>query len=90
MALKKPVARPVRLDLPSWEDETIAQIFNVTLDVRCSLSCQASPSLNFVTQREKAEKSAWEIVWLKYLAEEIQTENPCMLLPRVLIILLTV
>ncbi|KAI0697911.1 ubiquitin conjugation factor E4 [Cytidiella melzeri] len=55
---KRPVARPAHLDLPTWEDETIGQILNVTLS------------------KEKAEKSAWDIVWLKHLATELQSESP--------------
>ncbi|KAI0346029.1 hypothetical protein BDW22DRAFT_1353692 [Trametopsis cervina] len=55
--LKKPVAKHAHLDLPTWEDETIGSIFNVTLN------------------KEVAEKSAWEVVWLKHLAAELQSES---------------
>ncbi|RDX42611.1 hypothetical protein OH76DRAFT_1410953 [Lentinus brumalis] len=51
------VAAPVQLDLPSWEDETISAVFNVTL------------------KREVAERTAYEVVWLKNLAEELQGEG---------------
>ncbi|KAI0712081.1 ubiquitin elongating factor core-domain-containing protein [Earliella scabrosa] len=51
------VATPVQLDLPTWEDETISAVFNVTL------------------KKEVAEKSAYEVVWLKNLAEELQGEG---------------
>jgi ubiquitin conjugation factor E4 B len=34
----------------------------------------------YAAQKEKAEKSAWEIVWLKHLAEELQSENSGMLI----------
>jgi ubiquitin conjugation factor E4 B len=30
---KKPPAAPIRLDLPSWEHATVANVFKVTLDV---------------------------------------------------------
>ncbi|TBU62234.1 ubiquitin elongating factor core-domain-containing protein [Dichomitus squalens] len=51
------VATPVHLDLPSWEDETISKVFNVTL------------------KKEVAEKSGYEMVWLKSLAEELQGDG---------------
>ncbi|CAL1712793.1 unnamed protein product [Somion occarium] len=55
-AKKKSPATPALLDIASWEDEVIGQIFNVTLN------------------KDAAEKSGWEIVWLKHLAEELQSE----------------
>ncbi|KAL1950354.1 hypothetical protein VTO73DRAFT_5478 [Trametes versicolor] len=51
------VAAPVHLDLPTWEDETISNVFNVTL------------------KKEVAERTAYEVVWLKSLAEELQGEG---------------
>ncbi|KAI0823925.1 ubiquitin conjugation factor E4 [Trametes gibbosa] len=51
------VAGPVPLDLPAWEDETISDVFNVTL------------------QKEVAERTRYEVVWLKPLAEELQGEG---------------
>lgn len=29
-----------------------------------------------VSQKDAAEKSGWEIVWLKYLAAELEAESP--------------
>ncbi|KAI0789740.1 ubiquitin elongating factor core-domain-containing protein [Abortiporus biennis] len=55
---KKTPALPVQLDLPTWENEVIGQIFNVTLS------------------KDIAEKSGWEVVWLKELAQEMETEAP--------------
>jgi ubiquitin conjugation factor E4 B len=45
------------LDLQSWEDETLGNVFKVTLN------------------KEAAEKSDFDIVWLKELAEELEAEN---------------
>ncbi|KAI0699306.1 ubiquitin elongating factor core-domain-containing protein [Cerioporus squamosus] len=53
-------AAPVQLDLPTWEDETISAVFNVTL------------------KREVAEKTAYEVVWLKNLAEEKCKAKVCL------------
>ncbi|KAI1793388.1 ubiquitin elongating factor core-domain-containing protein [Ganoderma leucocontextum] len=51
------VATPVHLDLPTWEDESISRVFNVTL------------------KKEVAERSSYEVVWLKDLAEELQGDG---------------
>ncbi|KAI0670862.1 ubiquitin conjugation factor E4 [Trametes maxima] len=51
------VVAPAHLDLPTWEDETISQVLNVTL------------------KKEVAEKTAYEVVWLKGLADELQGEG---------------
>ncbi|CDO71427.1 hypothetical protein BN946_scf184909.g21 [Trametes cinnabarina] len=50
------VAAPTHLDLPTWEDETISNVLNVTL------------------KKEIAERTGYEMVWLKNLAEEMQGE----------------
>ncbi|KAI8994147.1 ubiquitin conjugation factor E4 [Trametes punicea] len=51
------VSAPPQLDLPTWEDETISNVFNVTL------------------KKEVAERTGYEVVWLKPLAEELQGEG---------------
>ncbi|GJE98441.1 Ubiquitin conjugation factor E4 [Phanerochaete sordida] len=55
---KKAPSAPLKFDLPTWEDETIRTVLNVTLD------------------REQAEKTGWEVVWLKSLAAELESEAP--------------
>ena len=71
---KRPQAAPTQLDLPAWEDETVGRVFNVTLMVRSEWydseglsSCDA--------QKDFAEKSRWEVVWLKHLATELESEG---------------
>ncbi|KAH9936359.1 ubiquitin elongating factor core-domain-containing protein [Fomitopsis serialis] len=54
---KRPQAAPAHLDLPAWEDETVARVFNVTL------------------RKDVAEQSGWEVVWLKHLAAELESEG---------------
>lgn len=39
---KKATPRPAHLDVPTWEDETIGQIFNVTLIVSHIFNCAAA------------------------------------------------
>ncbi|KAL6304363.1 ubiquitin conjugation factor E4 [Sparassis latifolia] len=55
---KKSPATPAHLDLPTWENEAVGYVFNVTLS------------------EDVAEKSSWEIVWLKHLAIELESEDP--------------
>ncbi|KAH7922937.1 hypothetical protein BV22DRAFT_1036932 [Leucogyrophana mollusca] len=54
---RKPVATPLKVDFPTWEDETISQVFKVTLN------------------RTVAERSGYDIVWLKALEKELESEN---------------
>ncbi|KDR82849.1 hypothetical protein GALMADRAFT_238456 [Galerina marginata CBS 339.88] len=53
---KKKIGVP-KLDLASWEHETIGSVLKVTLN------------------KDIAEKSGYETVWLKHLAEELQSEG---------------
>ena len=68
------VAASVQLDLPRWEDETISTVFNVTLKV-CSSYLPYGTASDGCWQREVAEKTSYEVVWLKSLAEELQGEG---------------
>ncbi|KAF4617286.1 hypothetical protein D9613_006110 [Agrocybe pediades] len=46
-----------KLDLVSWENETIGNVLKVTLN------------------KDVAEKSAYDMVWLKHLAQELESEG---------------
>ncbi|KAF7987086.1 hypothetical protein HWV62_255 [Athelia sp. TMB] len=61
-AKKKTQSAPPKLDLPTWEDNAIGTVFQVTL------------------KKEVAERSGFEIVWLKGLAEELQSEGSALVL----------
>jgi hypothetical protein len=69
---------PSKLDLDQWENATISMVLNVTLDVRLSLYHTANTT-HYVsgTQRDKAESSSWNVVWLKELENELVAEDPC-------------
>ncbi|KAL4069954.1 ubiquitin elongating factor core-domain-containing protein [Scleroderma yunnanense] len=54
---KLPQTAAQKVDLPTWEDETISQIFKVTLD------------------RSTAERSNYDLVWLKNLEAELVSEG---------------
>jgi ubiquitin conjugation factor E4 B len=68
----KPKA-PAKFDLNSWEHDSIGHILKVTLDV--SAICNAGEMQLNVAQKSVAESSGYEIVWLKPLLEELQSEG---------------
>ncbi len=68
------VTAPAQLDLPVWEDETVSSTFNVTLKVRTHAAMYGTLCL-WIGQKEVAEMSGYEVVWLKNLAEELQGEG---------------
>ena len=49
------VATPVHLDLPTWEDETISKVFNVTLKVRLLRAHWSWRVRRFVVERDRRE-----------------------------------
>ena len=68
----KPKA-PAKFDLNSWEHDAIGHILKVTLDVSAIYNA-GEMRLN-VVQKSVAESSGYEIVWLKPLLEELQSEG---------------
>lgn len=70
--VKRAPVGPAKLD-PGWEHATVGHVMNVTLDVRTLLVFNdVCPS---VFQRQHAEKNGYQIVWLKYLQEELKAEQ---------------
>ncbi|KAF8158117.1 ubiquitin elongating factor core-domain-containing protein [Crassisporium funariophilum] len=57
LGLAKKKVTVVKLDLPTWENDTLGSVLKVTLDANV------------------AEKSGYEIVWLKHLAVELSEEG---------------
>jgi ubiquitin conjugation factor E4 B len=78
---KKVQATPRKLNLQSWEDETLGSILKVTLQVCETLYSSPRSDTNllcnlcYVIQKEVAESSGYDIVWLKELAAELESEN---------------
>jgi ubiquitin conjugation factor E4 B len=78
---KKAQATPRKLNFQSWEDETLGSILKVTLQVHeipySSLRSDTDLLRNLccVIQKEVAESSGYDIVWLKELAAELASEN---------------
>ena len=71
---KKVLAAPPKFQLNSWEDETLSRVFNVTLNVGDVNLNLVGRRIDFY-QKEAAERSGYDIVWLKELAEELRSEG---------------
>ena len=62
------------LNLEQWEHKAVGEIFRVTLDVCAAPQCIMC--ILIVAQRAAAEASGYDIVWLKYLDQELRSEDP--------------
>jgi ubiquitin conjugation factor E4 B len=66
---------PTPLDVSSWADKTISLVLGVTLQVRTDPERMIYLFTKSSLQKEVAEKSNYETVWLKPLADELVSEG---------------
>ncbi|KAI0071497.1 ubiquitin conjugation factor E4 [Panus rudis PR-1116 ss-1] len=74
-----PAKRPAVEPTPSPSPASVkkkAPATPATLDILSWENETIGKIFNVTLSKDVAEKSAWEVVWLKHLAEELESENP--------------